>query len=55
MATIARTSQDEAARLRKRYRNAERLRLTLVYTVLSVIALIPNFTSETPVEKEGGE
>ena len=39
MATIARTSQDEAARLRKRYRNAERLRLTLVYSVLSVIAM----------------
>ena len=29
MATIARTSQDEAASLRKRYRNAERLRLLI--------------------------
>lgn len=27
----------------------------LYVTILSVVALIPNYTSETPVEQEGGE
>jgi len=40
MATVVQTSQVEAARqLRRQIRNAERLRLTLVYTALTVIAL----------------
>jgi hypothetical protein len=29
-------------------------RAVLYVTILSVIALVPNFTSETPVEEEGG-
>lgn len=29
-------------------------REVLYVTILSVVALIPNFTSETPVEEEGG-
>jgi multiple sugar transport system permease protein len=40
MATAVQTTQVEAARqLRRRIRNAERLRLTLVYAVLTVLAL----------------
>lgn len=30
-------------------------RAVLFVTVLSVVALIPNFSSETPVEEENGE